>query len=742
MADAQKLLPTDTLRQGYPKINDAIDNANESLNKHAATDLKADEAIATANAAETKADSVQEQFNQVVIDGDSSVEAAQARVDSNNNTFATLKERLDTKEDSFTAQLADIVYNVRNFGAVGDGVTDDTNAIQSAIDALIALGGGTVYFPPGKVYKISYTLEYGSNITFSGYGAKLFLELSDSTAVIFISKGFETGELKTDVSFLGLEIETSQGLGNGICISYTNSAFVKDIKTNYTSRHMIDIVNSKYVTISDCEGTCLQAVYQLDTSGTLGAFVVKKKDGSVIQSPIIAGTTDNITINNVRGSSTDSALNGGCIHFHRGGGKNIKIKDSFISNSIRGINSDSGTSWNNITIENVVFENVPNCIYFQGNIKRILINDIKFNAIEGNRLLWFGTTSNVEEVIVSNSYFDKVCSEHIRFEGPVTNIIIQGNKFLGQKKSSQKSIVFSFSSTSRTEQYSDVFINGNKFQDVSQAILVAKQKDVTVSDNTFDNCGDNYSSDPIESGKREYIYFCIQCRYAKNVTISKNKVINCRHTFFNYYKDVDYPNEQIFIEDNKSINSGAFVSRSESIGSNTLVGILLVLKNNQIITNDSSYYTIDIHGWNEVTVNNNQIKNKSGFVGNYGIVIQNVIGFISMDNIVEGLLSSFGIIYNGTTYGFSRRNRVRNSGTDNEFNLANSLNIDFEEYYLVNFVSPNTGKIKFSKNNDTPPTSTTLPVGTIAEINDKSAGGNMGYVYTSAGWKGFGSVNS
>ncbi|MER2057238.1 MAG: hypothetical protein ABTA16_00360 [Niallia sp.] len=106
MADAQKLLPTDTLRQGYPKINDAIDNANESLNKHAATDLKADEAIATANAAETKADSVQEQFNQVVIEGDSSVEAAQARVDSNNNTFATLKERLDTKEDSFTAQLA------------------------------------------------------------------------------------------------------------------------------------------------------------------------------------------------------------------------------------------------------------------------------------------------------------------------------------------------------------------------------------------------------------------------------------------------------------------------------------------------------------------------------------------------------------------------------------------------------------------------------------------------------------
>ncbi|HXT11610.1 MAG TPA: glycoside hydrolase family 28 protein [Candidatus Angelobacter sp.] len=53
-------------------------------------------------------------------------------------------------------------YNVRNYGAAGDGKNLDSPAIDKAIQAAASAGGGTVYLPPGTY--LSGTIHLASNI--------------------------------------------------------------------------------------------------------------------------------------------------------------------------------------------------------------------------------------------------------------------------------------------------------------------------------------------------------------------------------------------------------------------------------------------------------------------------------------------------------------------------------------------------------------------------------------------------
>jgi polygalacturonase len=41
-------------------------------------------------------------------------------------------------------------FNIRDYGARGDGATLDTRALQSALDAAVQIGGGTIFVPAGK----------------------------------------------------------------------------------------------------------------------------------------------------------------------------------------------------------------------------------------------------------------------------------------------------------------------------------------------------------------------------------------------------------------------------------------------------------------------------------------------------------------------------------------------------------------------------------------------------------------
>src|SRR5512142_2406741 len=68
-------------------------------------------------------------------------------------------------------------YNVRAYGAAGDGRALDTRALQSAIDACAEQGGGTVYVPAGCYLTGSLFLR--SNITFYVEAGALLLGSED-----------------------------------------------------------------------------------------------------------------------------------------------------------------------------------------------------------------------------------------------------------------------------------------------------------------------------------------------------------------------------------------------------------------------------------------------------------------------------------------------------------------------------------------------------------------------------------
>jgi hypothetical protein len=72
-----------------------------------------------------------------------------------------------------TAQvLYNLLHNVRYYGALGDGVTDDSAAFQAALDGA---GAGNAVFVPPATYRIDETLHTRDSVTLSGPGASLYM---------------------------------------------------------------------------------------------------------------------------------------------------------------------------------------------------------------------------------------------------------------------------------------------------------------------------------------------------------------------------------------------------------------------------------------------------------------------------------------------------------------------------------------------------------------------------------------
>lgn len=178
-------------------------NANLGVQDAQAAAAAAEAAQVSAEAAEAAAESYAAGLNLPGIDpGDAGKVLA---VNSGETGFELL------------AQSGSLM-NITAYGAIGDGVADDTSAIQAAIDAAHSAGGGVVYVPAGT-YRVTAQLEVYSNITILGTvgGSKLLADAvytSGSDGMIHNASGLGDGNsiLDWNIRIQGITLD---GGGDG-----------------------------------------------------------------------------------------------------------------------------------------------------------------------------------------------------------------------------------------------------------------------------------------------------------------------------------------------------------------------------------------------------------------------------------------------------------------------------------------------------------------------------------------------
>ena len=202
--------------------------------------------------------------------------------------------------------------SVLDFGAKGDGVTDDTAAIQAAIDSIPLSGGGTshgysLFFPPGK-YLISAPLVIGNRrltilgvplVTGSGSSSIIYcptaitrmIDVTTGNADVFSIQGIE---------FLGNNINTVSAMTLGSVA-----------QTLYDSR-----VNNCWFSLVG--GTCIELKYAGDIVITDCGFDSGSQIGINISNP----PSDNNAVNTISNNIFFGQSVGG-IYISKGSGNNI-----------------------------------------------------------------------------------------------------------------------------------------------------------------------------------------------------------------------------------------------------------------------------------------------------------------------------------------------------------------------------------------------------------------------------------
>jgi hypothetical protein len=131
--------------------------------------------------------------------------------------------RLRTAPSTPVLSASQNTFDLRTFGAVGDGVTDDGPALQQALDAVAIAGGGTVHVPAGRYAIITPVAKNFSNIP----AASLTIQGVESSTPIIVDGAGQDQTAGLDLTS-ELVIKTGE-TAKALSLSGLESLLVKDL---------------------------------------------------------------------------------------------------------------------------------------------------------------------------------------------------------------------------------------------------------------------------------------------------------------------------------------------------------------------------------------------------------------------------------------------------------------------------------------------------------------------------------
>lgn len=217
--------------------------------------------------------------------------------------------------------------SVKDFGATGDGVTNDTAAIQAAIDAA-TLAGGSVYVPPGvylcsnlRVTQVSADGGLStSRFMFYGAGQSSILKASAANPILHIGNTYVTTAM-FDVEVTGLNFDGNSTSTSNILLTAAHRVYISRCKVQRSAGVGIRLNDGSFG--SNVIEKCL-----IRNNGSHGIYVPDSTDGGTNQAngnalkirdnTILSNTGSGIRITSgnsilIQGNDISSNANGGVV---------------------------------------------------------------------------------------------------------------------------------------------------------------------------------------------------------------------------------------------------------------------------------------------------------------------------------------------------------------------------------------------------------------------------------------------